>query len=515
MTKAPNVISISMSIRGLWILSVKSAHPDQSESRRLLFSRHFPIVEKKVKLVEKENYITLPTVPEFINGLMFELGHKDGIDKFITARDTCEKFEQKPVYEVMTSAGPIWPVVVVEQRGIVYCCLPLVTQGINTRPPLIQIPGVTLGFSLLCGLSDYLRQNTAAEIAQKGSVLNVYLNTAAPFGKPMDVSPETVMSKVHNKPSLLSKTHKQPAWKPVLHRGKNQVYLAVTEYIRANQYNKEGTPDIYDLYGSISCKAELEGAQPDITLSVSHTPDGNNLPLDHLIIHPCVQSADATAINMDDPSDMRATPRRVRFIPPTEMFILCHYTVSSLKELPIKGSYEMRMDGKTAKLTVRLKMSERVKNNLEYCELQIPFHNRGTIGIYDATPSQGNVMVSPDRRILVWNVGQKFPTKSLTISLEATVNFTDSKTPATHEDAFCVGQNSYAKLFFKLPDFTHSGCQIDPKSVQVSPNVKFKLTTVQEYLTGMEYKLWNNLGDSLVSNVPHSVLNEVKVDDDI
>ncbi|OWF38566.1 AP-5 complex subunit mu-1 [Mizuhopecten yessoensis] len=213
---------------------------------------------------------------------------------------------------------------------------------------------------------------------------------------------------------------------------------------------------------------------------------------------------------MDDPSDMRATPRRVRFIPPTEMFILCHYTVSCLKEVPIKGSYEMRMDGKTAKLTVKLKMSERVRNNLEYCELQIPFHNRGVIGTYDATPSQGSVMVSPDRRILVWNVGQRFPSKSLSTSLDATVHFTDSKTPGAHEDAFCVGQNSYAKLFFKIPDFTHSGCQIDPKSVQVSPNVKFKLTTVQEYLTGMEYKIWNNLGDSLVSNVPHSVLAEVK-----
>lgn len=60
-------------------------------------------------------------------------------------------------------------------------------------------------------------------------------------------------------------------------------------------------------------------------------------------------------------------------------------------------------------------------------------------------------------------------------------------------------------LFFKILDFTHSGCYIDPKSVQVSPNTKFKLTIVQEYLS-VEYKIWNSQGDALISSVPKGVL---------
>ena len=37
----------------------------------------------------------------------------------------------------------------------------------------------------------------------------------------------------------------------------------------------------------------------------------------------------------------RAIPRRIRFAPPSEMFTLCHYTVSRVKKLPITGSLEM------------------------------------------------------------------------------------------------------------------------------------------------------------------------------
>ena len=31
------------------------------------------------------------------------------------------------------------------------------------------------------------------------------------------------------------------------------------------------------------------------------------------------------------------------------------------------------------------------------------------------------------------------------------------------------------QIFFKIPDFTHTGCYIDPKSIQISNNVKYKL----------------------------------------
>ena len=56
------------------------------------------------------------------------------------------------------------------------------------------------------------------------------------------------------------------------------------------QYGRENVADVFDLYGTVSCKAELEGATPDITLNIS----SDGLPLDNILIHPCVQSADTS-----------------------------------------------------------------------------------------------------------------------------------------------------------------------------------------------------------------------------
>ncbi|KAK3093878.1 hypothetical protein FSP39_021341 [Pinctada imbricata] len=463
----------------------------------------FPTVEKQAKSIHGEHYVQLPKNSEFVNGLLFELGHKTGSEKFIQSRDTCRKHEQKPVYEVAHGSGNTWPIVVVEQRGLLFCCLPLVTQTMTDRKPsLIEIPSVTLGFSLLCGMADYLRLMNPREIESRISEMYLYLNIAAPFGCPLDVNSDTVTAKMYNKPSYLPKTNKQPAWKPVLYKGKSSIYLAITEYIRAIQYSRENVPDTWDLYGTISCKADLEGAVPDITINISHTPEGASLPLDHLMIHPCVQSADSAVI---DPSEVKAAPRRVRFTPPAEMFALCHYTVSSLKQLPITAIYDMKMSGRIATLKVQLTLTQGIRNTFEYCELQMPFYNRGTITNHESTASQGNVITSPDKRILVWNVGLKFPPKSHSASLESTVTFTEVKHTDLYEDPFCINQNAYAQLFFKISDFTQSGCYIDPKSTQVSPNTKFKLTTVQEYVSA-EYKVWNCNGDALISSVPKSLL---------
>ena len=47
----------------------------------------------------------------------------------------------------------------------------------------------------------------------------------------------------------------------------------------------------------MSCKAELEGTMPEITLTISQVSEGEVTPLDHLLTHPCVQSADADIVD--------------------------------------------------------------------------------------------------------------------------------------------------------------------------------------------------------------------------
>ena len=48
------------------------------------------------------------------------------------------------------------------------------------------------------------------------------------------------------------------------------------------------------------------------------------------------------------------------------------------------------------------------------------------------------------------------------------------------------------QLYFKIPDYTYSGSMIDPKSIQVSPAMKYKLTT-GKYLTVLTPSFRNRL----------------------
>ena len=69
--------------------------------------------------------------------------------------------------------------------------------------------------------------------------------------------------------------------------------------------------------------------------------------------------------------------RRLRFMPPREMFILAHYTsLSSTPTPPIMASYQMRGSKREVSLTVKVKLNSKIKNALEFCEVQLPFYNR-------------------------------------------------------------------------------------------------------------------------------------------
>ncbi|XP_045161059.2 AP-5 complex subunit mu-1-like isoform X2 [Mercenaria mercenaria] len=486
-----------MSIQALWVVRNRSTSGNETGDS-VLFSRFYQTFIRKSKQIDGDQFVPIPNNPELAKALLFELGHT--ADGFSKSRDSCQRVEQKPVYEVNTSNGKLWPLVVVEQPGLVLCCLPFVPQGASTRPPLIDIPGVTLGFTLLCALGDYIRNIVISEFDQKISDIYAFLTQAAPFGTVLDTTVDSVLAKMTNRISATPKTQKQPAWKPVLHKAKTQMHLAITEFVRAVQYDRGNIDDVWDVYGTVSCKAELEGAMPTVTMTISQTTEGEVTPLNHLIIHPCVQSADAYIL---EEGKERAIPRRVRFTPPLEKITLCHYKVNPTRQPPITGSFELFAEEDRVKIKVHLRLSENIKNAFEYCELQIPFGKRGPLTIQESSLNHGSLLLSPDKSVVVWNIGQRFPARQPEITVSAIILLGSSQAKCTGslEEQFCIGQNAYAQLFFKIVDFTQSGCFIDAKSIQVSPTMKYKLSCVREFLSS-EYKLWNVHGDSLVSAIP-------------
>ena len=72
---------------------------------------------------------------------------------------------------------------------------------------------------------------------------------------------------------------------------------AVTSHVLFHlQYDRENLEDVWDVYGTVTCKAELERTMPEVTLTMSQVLEGEVTPLDHLLTHPCVQSADADLV---------------------------------------------------------------------------------------------------------------------------------------------------------------------------------------------------------------------------
>ncbi|XP_064622684.1 AP-5 complex subunit mu-1-like [Lineus longissimus] len=492
-----------MSIRGLWILTLPG-----KTAGKVIFSRFFPTIERKTRILEGDQFVAVPDDQEFGEALYGELGWKNKSDKFVESRDTCRKSERKPVYEISTAAGRLWPLVVIEQFGLIFCCLPAVEKNGREQSSLIQFPGIPVAFSLLLTMMDFLGPCPGIdENFDKFPQLHLFLSQAAPFGTPVDQSLASVDAKLHSKLPVVTTNQKQPAWKPILHKGKGILYFTITENMRTVQYDSPNIPDVYEVYGTVSGRSTLEGLTPDITLTLGYQQDSLHIPVDDIVVNPCVQHCDiqtlskgANVSSMMKPHS--ANPHKIRFTPPLESIALCHYTARPVPDLPIKGFYQMKGET-TVDLLVQLRLNDKVKNSFEYCELQMPFFHRGPIIDYEASPNHGQCLLSPDKKILVWNIGQKFPSRSLEILLKASVRFKEYSFNESNyaDEQFCVGQNAFAQLFFKIEDYTLSGSWIDPKSIVISPPTKHKVTFVREFLS-LDYKIWNSHGDAQMAFPP-------------
>lgn len=86
-------------------------------------------------------------------------------------------------------------------------------------------------------------------------------------------------------------------------------------------------------------QSEIEG-HPDVQISLT-SPKGCPL-IDHLIVHPCVCSADALVLQSHSPASTD-TFRKIRFSGPLEPFDLCHYTIPAPPPLPIDSYYQMKV----------------------------------------------------------------------------------------------------------------------------------------------------------------------------
>ncbi|XP_036291550.1 AP-5 complex subunit mu-1 isoform X2 [Pipistrellus kuhlii] len=477
-----------MAQRAVWLVSHEPGTPLCGTVR---FSRRFPTVEKRAKVFNGTSYVPIPEDGPFLKSLLFELRLLDEDKDFMESRDSCSRINKTSVYGLKVGGEELWPVVAFLKNGIVYACVPLVEQTLSPRPALISISAISQGFELLFGIQDFLysSQRMDTELNTKLSQLPDLLLQACPFGTVLDANLQNSLDSIN----FASVTHpqKQPAWKAGTYKGKPQVSISITEKVKSMQYDKQDIADTWQVVGTVTCKCDLEGIMPNVTISLSLPTNGS--PLQDILVHPCVTSLDSailTSSSIDTMDDSAFSgPYKFPFTPPLESFNLCYYT-SQVPVPPILGFYQIKEEEAQLKITVNLKLHESVKNNFEFCEAHIPFYNRGPITHVEYKVSFGQLEVFREKSLLIWIIGQKFP-KSMEISLSGTITFGAKSHDKQPFDHICIAGTAYLKLHFRILDYTLTGCYADQHSVQVFASGKPKISTHRKLISS-DYYIWNS-----------------------
>lgn len=486
-----------MSLRALWVIS-----HEKGENVSIRFARRFATVEHRAKILAGSSYIEVPEDNTVLELLLTELGLSDPDKPFVALRDDCLYRQRSPALELHVDGprkGILWPVLAIAQGPLTLACLPLVDAPAEPRPPLTSLLSVSQGLTLLAGLQTFLLGSGAKPdsegLASRLAMLPFVLLQVCPLGTPLDV-PQLGAPATPTVPTPAG-NQKQPAWKTGLHRGRAVVNVALTETVRSMQYGNRSRQDLWDVYGTVTCKCEVEGVLPNVMVTLTLPPNGS--PLQDILVHPCVTSLDPSILSASSVDNCDGSafsgPYKFPFSPPLEPFRLCSYT-SQVPVPPILGSYQLREEENQLHVSVTLKLHESVKNSFEYCEAHLPFFNRDHMGVVDLKVSSGQLDVSKEKNLLVWGLGQKFP-KCREVTMEGKISFSGpTRGPS---DPLCTGLTAYIKLYFKVPDMTLSGCCVDLHSVQVYSSAKPRIITSRE-LQSKEYFIWNSTGTAPVSS---------------
>ncbi|NWY65748.1 AP5M1 protein, partial [Erithacus rubecula] len=452
--------------------------------------RRFPTVELRAESLNGAAHAAVPPDGAVLGALLRQLRLRDR-HLFLQQRDGCARSSRCCAHCLPTAAGELWPLLAFRSSGLIYACLPLVEGSLEPRPPLLTVAGLSQGLALLLGIMDYVSPSgkSEAELSAKIGQLRNLLIQACPLGTPLNTNIRSLSSSFEDIQEM-PVDKDQPAWRSCTYKGKPQVNVCIAEKVKCMQYDQSDVLDTWQVYGAVNCKCDIEGSAPNVTLSLSLP--SNAPPLQDIVLHHCVTSVDPAMLMSTSAEPLHDSvyngPYKFPFIPPSDSFNLCYYT-SQVPVPPILGCYQLVEEGSQIKITVNLKLHESIKNSFEYCEARIPFFNRGPIAQLEYKVSYGQLDLSREKSLLVWVIGQKFP-KSLEVSLTGTLSFgTAGKEHPT--DYVCTGNTAYVKLYFRIPDFTLTGCYVDQHCVQIFVPGKPKITASRELISS-DYYIWNS-----------------------
>lgn len=226
--------------------------------------RRYPSVEFRAKAFAGAHYVSVPENCDISQLLLTELGLADPDKPYIAARDDCSRHQRSPALELRVGSSGVrtlWPVLTIVQGGLILACLPLIELPSDPRPLLPSLASVSQGLALLSSLQAFLcgtggKPPEPDVLASRLQTLPSILMQICPFGTPLDTLPQSGAL-----PSALAPgpggAQKQPAWKTGIHRGRAVVNVSLTEMVRSMQYGNQNKQDLWDVYGTVTCKVSI------------------------------------------------------------------------------------------------------------------------------------------------------------------------------------------------------------------------------------------------------------------
>jgi hypothetical protein len=342
-----------------------------------------------------------------------------------------------------------------------------------------------------------------------------------------------VSAGVADSPLPSSAAARLPAWKPFLYRiGKKRLEFVVAEVVDSAQRGEDERCATRGA-GVLYCRAELDGV-PEVTLhlrAARASADSSVLPPTHtLATHICVSSAQLTPADASAACTADAPACKLVFAPPLGQFALAQYSFAATAKVPpFQAVYQMKESAPgTVRLLLQVRLAEHAaRGTIDFCDVDLPFFNRGDIVDISGSPTSGSVGLLPSLRCLVWNVGSRFTGRQREAALSLTVYFASSgravsqalrrsfvgaESGATHanagvvraladrarhidiDDAFCTGLTAYGRLSYKLTNCGQSSLAVDLAQTAIYPQ-QAASTDMRLELVSRNCFVWNAHGD--------------------
>ena len=266
-------------------------------------------MERRARLQHGGGYAPVPTEREWRDAVVAAATGLQRDGSLVPATRRCE-------WPMLTVGHPAhFPVLVLQEEGLYLVAYPLLADP--SPPAAVE---VMPQLELLQEVATIVRNSRGVgrEMATIALEVHNYISMVAPFGTAVNVPVGYAAFLLSGRGTAAKPSaEKTPAWKPVAFKGKPAVTFTVAEQTRVAQYDSAATPDVCEYFGTLSCKAELEGpADATVTATVMSAR-----PLRHVTTHPCVQALDPL------PSPVGTTAFRVRFAPPLHNAPLLSYQV--------------------------------------------------------------------------------------------------------------------------------------------------------------------------------------------